>query len=184
MPSESHSKTRPRCSKPALERRLRSLCLSGSLDQPRNTTQLRLAACLDHQCTRLSGYGDRSHEDKIVAVPQRDFRLRDRTGRLHSGTGFAGQCSLLCFQAGRVDQTAVGWNVISGFHLNEISRHQFTSGNRLKDAIADHAGRQHGEFSERRQRALGLVFLDETDDPIQQHNGHDGRRIHPVLKQA
>ena len=108
IPRESHSKTRPRCSKPALERRLTSFCLGGGLDQVGAIpTQFCLASCFNHQRTGLPGHGDRSHEDEIVrGRPGGPPPERLCSRRFHNGVGFTGQRRFLRLQTGRIDQTA------------------------------------------------------------------------------
>ena len=98
---------------------------------------------------------------------QRDEPLVDRL-RL------AGERGFVDLERGQFDQAQVGRHDVAGLEFNQVAGHQLRRVNQRGVSVADDARLRAGHFLQGRHRALGAVFLDETDDAVKEHDDHDG----------
>ena len=147
------------------------------LEQRGDPTDLRLHPCRRHQ-TPTPAVGDhRAPIGHVLPVAEGQIGLPDRGRLLLDGQGLAGQGSLFDAKLDRLRQADVGRYHVSGLQEDQISGNDLFRGNRLGTVLTDHRRRRGGQFLEGRHGFFGTIFLNETQDGIENHDHGDGDGI-------
>ena len=95
--------------------------------------------------------------------------------------GLTGQRGFLCLKTRGIDQPGVGRDSVAGFKNNEIAGDQLASWNRLEAPLPDDTRHRHRHLAQGCQRSLGAKLLDKPKHTVEKDDGHDGRRVEPIV---
>ena len=121
-----------------------------------------------------------AHEHHVLAVAERDVALFQSRGLLGHRLRLAGQRGLDAPERGRFQEPGIGRDQVAGFQREDIAGNDARGGNRSDLPVAPHLGLGRGHLLERRDGLLGLEFLVEADDGVEDDDGEDGDGVHHV----
>ncbi len=137
--------------------------------------------------TRLGDHGHAAsvgdgcaHEEHVVPVAHQQVLVCEHIGALVHGLRFAGERGLLRLQAGALQQACIGRHRRSGLQQHDVAGRQIRRGNLPEMAVAAHADDRHGHLLERGHGAFRPIFLAESQDGVEHHNGQNGDCVFEV----
>ena len=139
----------------------------------------------------------RDHDAAAAAVGHRRPGKRDvgaiAEGRVRVGQGIrllldwqrlAGQRGLLGLEVDGFGQTQIGGHLVAGPQQNHIAGHEVARRDLDFLPLPQHAGQRRGQPPQRLQRAVGAVFLHESEPYGKQHDDRDGDGLNRVPQAA
>ena len=125
-----------------------------------------------------------AHEHHVLAVAERDVALLQSRGLLRHRLRLAGQRGLDAPERGRLQEPGIGRDQVAGFQREDVAGDDSRGGNRSDLPVAPHLGLGRGQLLERRDGLLGLEFLVEADDRVEDDDGEDGDAVHHFTEEA
>jgi len=127
----------------------------------------------------------RPHVEHVGPFGQRNVPLLQGRGGLEDRRGLAGQARFLDAEVRRVpDDPAVGRNVVPGLEFDQVSGNEVVRGNDAIISVPDDLGIRGGHPFQGRQRFFGPVFLDESQDRVEDDDGDDRQGVDPFAEEA
>ena len=125
-----------------------------------------------------------AHEHHVLAVAERDVALLQSCGLLRHRIRLSGERGLDAPERGRLQEPGIGRDQVAGFQREDVAGDDSGGGNRSDLPVAPHRGLGRGQLLERRDGLLGLEFLVEADDRVEDDNGEDGDAVHHFTEEA
>jgi hypothetical protein len=148
---------------PGLQRRL---ALLGAGQKVRDPPQLGLHPGGQDLPLGRPG-GDRGpHEDGVVPLGQRRVG-RHPGGRFLGRQALAGQRGFVGREGVRLGDAGIGGDHVPGLEQEQVTGHHLRRRHLLRPAIAPDARAGRGHGSERQDRLLGAIFLEEPDQRVE-----------------
>ena len=117
----------------------------------------------------------------IFAVAERHVFLPlleiQRFDQLCDGDAFTGQRGFLELHGMTFEDPAVGGHGVAGLQYDDVADHEVFALDRDDLAVAQHVRRGGGHLHERFHRGLGLAFLNETHDGVDDDNGENDEDV-------
>ena len=146
-----------------------------ALHHPGDLPELGRHAGRDHEGPAASVGGDRAGIHHVAPIADRQRRLAEGGRRFFDRHRFAGERGLVDREIDRLQHTRVGRHAIAHADDDHVSRHQLARGDDHFLAVAHHACRRRGHFSQGFERPAGTVFLNETEHDGEQDDDGDDR---------
>ena len=170
----------------------RGYCIAEFLDLPQkrsferahfceqlvDAAEFRLAARRHDDARRAAGYDHCAGERHTLAVSDRRV-FGNRIGVLLRRHGLASERRFFGAQVLRLDEPQVRRNLVARFEEHDVPRNEFIRGKHAGLAAAHGPGLGGEHVADRIQRFLGFPFLDEPEEPVENHDGKDDRRVDP-----
>ncbi len=153
------------------------------MQQPGDLPELGLHTGRHDHTARASVGHHGSLVGHAKTIAERQIGLVQRARLLFHRLRLAGERGLVDLQDVRLRQPQVGRHHVAGLEQHDVSGHQRGRGQRVDLAVAHHPGAGRGQQFQRRDRALGAIFLDEPDGRVQHHDRQDHDRVRQVADQ-
>jgi len=106
-------------------------------------------------------------------VAQREIARSESGRHLVDRLGLARERGFVDAKARDLEKADVGRDNVAGFEQDHVTWHELGRGHGRIRAVTPHARRESGQCPERHDRALGPVFLRESEYGIEQHDRGD-----------
>ncbi len=152
------------------------------LDHRRDEPDLRVHPRVGDDASAPAEGGQRAHVGHGEPVPERGFLLQGGGGILLHRHRLAREGSLLDAEVHRLDEPHVGGHVVARLEQDAVAGHELAGGDGQGLPSPQHPRLGGGHLLERRQRLLGLRFLDHADHGVEDDDEDDRTRVDVLAK--
>ena len=143
-----------------------------------DAAQFGFRAGRDHYPGSAPGRDQCSGERHAFPIPDRSF-VGHRVCGLIDGHRLARERCFLCPQVLDLDETKVCRDLVARFEEHDVARHQFFGRDQTNLPAAQGPGLRGQHVADRVERLLGLAFLNEAEQRIENDNAQNDRRVEP-----
>ena len=134
-----------------------------------------------HHADATPGGDQRAGKRHAAAVTDAGIG-RHRVAVLVGWDRLAGEGGLFDAQVGGLDQAQVGRHAVAGAQAHDVARDQGVGVDRVPAPVAAHLRVQRQHLADALERLLGLAFLDEADDGVDDDHAEDHAGVDPVTE--
>ncbi len=160
------------------EAQLQRRAAVAGVEQRGHLAQLRAHAGGHHQpaCAAMGGGG--ALEGHVGAVAQRAHVFGCQGfGLLGHRDGLAREGRFIHLQLRNLDEPQVGRDLVARLQQHDVAGHQFSSGQDLHHAAAQHGGVGRRQLAQRRHGLVGAPGLHKADNGVEHHDDEDHQRV-------